>query len=82
MLTSGITGVGVVDPLDRAWVPRHVDTGDPSTYDVFDRAGSLTATFVLEHGKRVVGFGSNSVFVVAYHEFDLNYLAKCTLPSM
>ena len=71
----------VVDPLNRAWVQRHVDAGDPSTYDLFDRSGSLTVTIELEHGKRVVGFGSNSVYVVAYDEFDLNYLEKYSLPS-
>ena len=72
----------VVDPLDRAWVQRHVDAGDPSTYDLFDRSGSLTATIELGHGKRVVGFGSSSVYVVTYDEFDLNYLERYALPSM
>jgi hypothetical protein len=72
----------VVDPLNRVWVQRHVDAGDPSTYDLFDRTGSLMLTIELDHGKRVVGFGTNSVYVVAYDEFDLNYLEKYALPSM
>jgi hypothetical protein len=71
----------VVDPLSRAWVQRHVDAGDPSTYDVFDRTGSLVRTITLDHGKRVVGFGGDSVYVVAYDEFDLNYLERYALPS-
>jgi len=58
-----------------------VDAGDPSTYDVFDRTGSLVRTITLDHGKRVVGFGGDSVYVVAYDEFDLNYLERYALPS-
>ena len=71
----------LVDPLNRAWVRRHVDAGDPSTYDLFDRTGSLAGTVTLDHGKRVIGFGSGSVYVVAYDEFDLNYLERYALPS-
>lgn len=71
----------VVDPLNRVWVRRHVDAGEPSTYDLFDRTGSLVATFTIDHGKRVIGFGSGSVYVVAYDEFDLNYLEKYAMPS-
>ena len=71
----------LVDPLNRAWVRKHVDAGDPSTYDLFDRSGSLAGTVTLDHGKRVIGFGRNSVYVVAYDEFDLNYLERYALPS-
>ena len=71
----------IVDPLNRAWVQRHVDAGEPTTYDLFDRAGSLTGTVTLDHGKRIVGFGSRSVYVVTYDEFDLNYLERYALPS-
>ncbi|MEQ8329787.1 MAG: hypothetical protein RH859_04910 [Longimicrobiales bacterium] len=71
-----------VDPRGRAWVRRHVDAGDPSTYDLFDRQGARVATVLLEHGKRVVGFGEGAVYVVAFDEFDLNYLEKYQLPAM
>jgi hypothetical protein len=69
-----------IDGLDRAWVRRHVDAGEPSTYDLFDRSGERVATFTLDHGKRVVGFGPTAVYVVAYDEFDLNYLERYDLP--
>lgn len=69
-----------VDGMDRAWVRRHVDAGEASTYDVFDRSGNRVATYTLGAGKRIVGFGVSSVYVVAYDEFDLNYLERYDLP--
>jgi hypothetical protein len=69
-----------VDGTGRAWVRRHVDAGEASTYDVFDRSGSRVATYTLDAGKRIVGFGASSVYVVAYDEFDLNYLERYDLP--
>jgi hypothetical protein len=69
-----------VDPYGRAWVHRHVEVGEPSTYDLFDRSGGLARTVTLDPGKRVVGFGAGSVYVVAYDELDLNYLERYPLP--
>lgn len=71
-----------VDPMNRAWVQRHVQAGDPATYDVFDRAGERVATFELPHASRVVGFGAESVYVVEPDEFDLNYLKRYAMPPM
>jgi hypothetical protein len=70
-----------VDPMNRAWVRRHVEAGEDSTYDVFDEAGTRIGTVLLDHGKRVVGFGQNAVYVVAFDEFDLNYLERFLLPA-
>ena len=70
-----------IDGENRVWVQRHVDAGDPSTYDVFDRQGQRVTTITLERGKRVIGFGRTSVYVVAYDDFDLNYLERYDLPS-
>ena len=69
-----------IDGMDRVWVRRHVEAGEASTYDVFDRSGSRVATYTLTAGKRVIGFGASSVYVVAYDEFDLNYLERYALP--
>lgn len=71
-----------VDPRNRAWVRRHVDAGEDSTYDVFDAAGERVGTVLLPHGKRVVGFGRDTVYVVAFDEFDLNYLEEYPLPEL
>jgi len=70
-----------VDPGDRVWVRRHVDAGANATYDVFDRDGDLVSTVTLPNNKRVIGFGRDRVYVVAYDEFDLNILERYDLPS-
>lgn len=70
-----------VDPMGRAWVRRHVEAGEPSTYDVFDEAGERVATVLLEHGNRVIGFGENVLYVVSFDEFDLNYLERYAMPG-
>ena len=71
-----------IDPSGRAWVRRHVRAGAPSTYDVFDRRGVRVGTVTLASGKRVIGFGRNAVYVVAYDEVDLNYLERYALPAL
>jgi hypothetical protein len=70
-----------VDPINRAWVRRHVDAGEPSTYDVFDESGGKVGTVLLDNGKRVVGFGEGAVYVVGFDEFDLNYLQRYVMPG-
>lgn len=70
-----------VDPMSRAWVRRHVEAGEPSTYDLFDRSGDRVATYLLPHGERVIGFGDGTLYVVVADEFDLNYLRRYSLPS-
>jgi len=71
-----------VDPQGRAWVRRHVEAGKSSTYDVFDRRGERVATVLLDHGKRVVGFGRNAVYVLAFDELDLTYLERYGMPAL
>jgi hypothetical protein len=70
-----------VDQEGRAWVRRHVKAGEASTYDIFDEAGNRMGTVLLDPGKRVIGFGSGTVYVVAYDEFDLNYLERYAMPN-
>jgi hypothetical protein len=71
-----------IDPSGRAWVRRHVRAGDPTTYDVFDRRGSRIGTVTLDSGRRIVGFGATSVYVVSFDEFDLNYLERYAMPAL
>lgn len=70
-----------VDPANRAWVRRHVQAGEPSTYDVFDEGGNRVGTVLLDGGRRVVGFGRGTLYVVAFDEFDLNYLERYAMPT-
>lgn len=69
-----------VDAHDRVWVRRHVEAGEDATYDVFDRAGEHVTTYTIANNKRVIGFGVDAVYVVAYDEFDLNYLERYAMP--
>jgi hypothetical protein len=69
-----------IDSDGRAWVRRHVEAGEPSAYDVFDRSGTRVETYTLDPGKRVIGFGANSVYVVSFDDFDLNYLERYAAP--
>lgn len=71
-----------VDPEGRAWVRRQMEAGDPSTYDVFDESGERVGTVLLDDGKRVIGFGRGTVYVVAYDELDLNYLERYATPEL
>lgn len=70
-----------IDRQGRAWVRRALKAGSLSTYDVFDRAGKRVNTVTLDEGKRVVGFGNGVVYVVAFDDFDLNYLEVYDLPA-
>jgi hypothetical protein len=72
----------VVDSQDRVWVRRHVEAGENTTYDVFNRSAELVATYALPNNKLIVGFGTASVYVVAFDEFDLNYLERFDMPAM
>ena len=72
----------LVDMSDRAWVRRHVRAGRPTTYDVFDRSARYVTTMTLPRNKRLIGFGNGTAYVVAYDEFDLNYLERYAMPSM
>ena len=52
-----------------------------ATYDVFDRSAEFVGTYTLPNNKRVIGFGNGTVYVVAYDEFDLNYLERYSMPG-
>ncbi|HKJ03804.1 MAG TPA: hypothetical protein VJ997_15160 [Longimicrobiales bacterium] len=71
-----------MDGQGRAWVRRALEAGAPSTYDVFDRSGRRVGTVTLDAGKRVLGFGKGVVYVVAFDDFDLNYLEVYALPPL
>ena len=70
-----------VDGEGRVWVRRHVEAGAVATYDLFDRQGDRVGTVNFPNNRRVIGFGDFTVYVVAYDEFDLNYLERYALPS-
>lgn len=71
-----------IDRQGRAWVRRHVKAGSPSTYDIFDGSGKRVGTYTLDAGKRIIGFGKNSAYVVRFDDMDLSYLERYAVPAM
>lgn len=71
-----------IDPQGRVWVRLHVRAGAPTAYDVFDRAGTRVGTVTLEPGKRIVGFGARSVYVISFDAYDLTYLERYAIPAI
>lgn len=63
-------------PEGEIWVERSVAAGTPREYDVFDRQGTLSARYILQRDRRVVGFGNGTVYVVRSDEDDLQYLER------
>jgi hypothetical protein len=47
----------------------------------FDAGGVRLGTVLLDHGKRVIGFGPSGIYVVSYDEFDLNFLERYSMPD-
>lgn len=71
-----------IDRQVRAWVRRYVGAGGLPTYDVFDRSGQRVGTVELGDDRQVVGFGAGVVYVVAFDQFDLNYLERYAMPEL
>ena len=70
----------VVAPDGRLWVLRTRAAGDDvPSYDVFDSWGARVGSVKLPPNGRLVGFGSNSAYVVRTDEDDLQYLQKYRL---
>ncbi len=63
-------------PEGDVWVERSVAAGAPREYDVFNRQGTLTRRVILQRDRRVVAFGSGTVYVVRSDEDDLQYLER------
>lgn len=69
-----------VDARDRLWVNRHQPAGRPWQYDIFDPSGAHVASIVLPEGRRVIGMGAESVYLVRFDIDDLQYLERYRLP--
>ena len=69
-------GAVSVTPEGSMWVRRHVKSGGPPEYDVFDARGSRIYTIVLPQDARLAGFGAGVVYVTRSDEFDLQWLQR------
>ena len=63
-------------PWGELWVQRSVAADVDLTFDVFDRSAGLLKQVILPKGRRVIGFGDDTVYVVRMDEFDLNWLER------
>ena len=63
-------------PSGELWVERSVAADVAPTFDVFDAQAQLIKQVVFPKGRRVVGFGDGTVYVVNVDEFDLNWLER------
>jgi hypothetical protein len=68
-------------PWGELWAARSVRAGDPPTFDVFDRHAQHTKRIVLPEGRRIVGFGTESVYLARVDEYDLMWLERYRVDS-
>jgi hypothetical protein len=69
-------------PDGMLWVTRAVAADQPPAIDVIDRSGKIAQRVVLPRNTRLVGFGTNVVYVVRIDQDDLRYLQRHRLPSI
>lgn len=69
-----------VDGRGRAWVRRSMPAGEAALYDVFDGTGRIVAQIRFPEGRRLVGFGEETLYAVDVDEFDLQTLERYALP--
>ena len=68
----------VATPEGEIWIPRSFTSTDKTRrYDIYDSAGKLTGSALLDPHSRIVGFGPKSVYVARTNpDDDLVYLSK------
>jgi len=71
----------IVTPGGLLWVERYTLPGDAPQLDVFDRSGRKRAEVRLPLGRRVVGFGSEAVYLARVDDDGLEWLERYTLPT-
>jgi hypothetical protein len=65
-----------VTPEGELWVERYVEFGGPQTFDMFDAEGRRIKQVVLPEGRKLVGFGLRTVYLVNVDESDLQWLER------
>jgi hypothetical protein len=63
-------------PDGRLWVQRTTTADAPLTFDVFDKNCRRVQQITLPHGRRLIGFGKESVYAVVRDDLDLEYLER------
>ena len=80
-MPSFFSAATVARPNGEIWVLRSHKSTDAPVYDVFGPTGSMVRRIAMPSPTaRLVGFGSNTVYVVRRDADDLEYLQRYRLP--
>ena len=67
-------------PDGTLWILRTAPADAPPTFDLINRAGQIAARLILPPHTRLVGFGSDTVYLVRIDDDDLEHLQRFALP--
>ncbi|MFG1691702.1 hypothetical protein ACGF5M_06070, partial [Gemmatimonadota bacterium] len=65
-----------VAPNGNTWVERWMQADSPPTFEIFDPQGIRVGTVELPVGRRLIGFGDGTIYVVRIDEVDLRWLER------
>lgn len=63
------------------WVQRSTKAGAPALFDVFDASAKVAFQIELAAGRKLLGFGTGTVYLARVDEDDLHYLERYRLPG-
>jgi hypothetical protein len=67
-------------PRNLLWVQRSTVARQPATFDIIDPSGHLVYQLRLPAARRLVGFGTDAVYLVRIDENDQEFLERYRLP--
>lgn len=65
-----------VAPSGNTWVERWMQADSPPTFEIFDPQGIRVGTVQLPEGRRLIGFGDGTIYVIRIDEVDLKWLER------
>lgn len=74
-------GNAVFAPNGLLWIPRLTAVGRPPLYDVINSKGALVERVELPPRTKLIGFGTNTVYIARFDADDLQYLQRHALPT-
>ena len=74
-------GTSVFAPDGLLWIPRLTAAGRPTLYDIVNGRGVVVERVELPPRSKLIGFGTNTVYIVRFDADDLQYLQRHALPT-
>ncbi len=65
-----------IAPNGDTWVERWMQADSPPTFEIFDPQGIRIGMVQLPEGRRLLGFGDGTIYVVRIDEVDLRWLER------